>query len=198
VASTREHRPRFESQIDPTGAGLASAPQLAPVPPASEAPAAEAPAEPPARVNVIPEAPDWAKQRAEEARKRAEEARERIKNGQPPFGPGGSPFGGGFGPYGPGMRGGPPRPTPPTPTDTVTIVLLRRPADGGAKLTEIISKLDNFKSQSTKTTENSFRVTVGPVASVSEFANKLTWAKVTSLDEDGRTITIEIDTAKYP
>jgi hypothetical protein len=106
-----------------------------------------------------------------------------MKSGMPSFGPGGGPVS---------------RLSPTAPSDSVTIVLLRRPADGGTKLSGIIRDLDNFKSFQTKTTENSFRMIVGPVGDVREFAKKLTWAEVKSVDEDGRTITIEIDRVKYP
>jgi len=194
MASTAPDRGRrFQAPlpVDPTGAGsIASAPVPVADPPAASPPTAgETPQQPPSGTGER-EVPEW----VQEARKRAEEARERMRNGQPPFPPGGPPM-----PGRPNAFGGPPgRPAAPMPTDTVTIVLLRRPRDGGDKLADIISKLDTFKSRSIKTSSNSFRMTVGPVADVREFAKKLTWATVTSLDEDGRTITIEIDTAKYP
>jgi hypothetical protein len=62
----------------------------------------------------------------------------------------------------------------------------------------MIRSLDKFNSFSSKTTQSSFRMTVAPVGDVREFAKKLTWAEVKSVDEDGRTITIEIDPAKLP
>ncbi|HZN35855.1 MAG TPA: hypothetical protein VFB80_18625, partial [Pirellulaceae bacterium] len=116
--------------------------------------------------------------------------------------PPGRGFGGGFGsgfgapgPIRPPFRPGPP---PELTTTAVTIILLRRPADGGQKLERIIGQLGDFKRQATQTTNSSFRMTVAPVGDLREFAKQLTWAKIASLDEDARTITIEIDPAKYP